>query len=125
MKLKKILSADKADTLYFFLLGLAATFLVLGVLSFKLWVLAVAVLPIAGCLFRVFSKNAAARKRENERFCRVVNIGAKIVEGLSYDKDELTRICPECDLKLELEPRTGVFYVRCPNCGHCFLVDFL
>lgn len=124
MKLKKVSSVSRADTLYFFLLGLATLFLVLGALSFNLWILAVAVFPIGACIFRLCSKNIAARKKENERFCRMVNTGAKFLEGLSYDTEECMRICPECGAKLDLGPRDGVFYVSCPKCGHRFLVDF-
>ncbi|MBQ8276133.1 MAG: hypothetical protein IJZ02_05880 [Clostridia bacterium] len=75
-------------------------------------------------LFRCFSRNIPARRRENEAFLR---IWRKITGffTLTYNRlrDCRTHVyhkCPHCRATLRLPRRRGEHTVRCPRCGDSF-----
>ena len=127
MKLKKLWPIGRADTLFFVCLGAAVLLLAIGLAIFNLWVVSVAVLPLGYCVFRIFSHNLGARKKEDTAFCDAYRFCHRkvktVVDKLSYDEEESMRLCPDCGAKLCFERKTGMFYITCPKCGCRFLVD--
>ena len=114
--------------MFFSCLGLGVLCLLVGLYFFRIWIASLSVLPFGYCVFRIFSHNLRARKKEDEAFgkaCRFCKKKVKkTVEVLSYDSEELERACPECGEKICCEACQGVFYIVCPKCGARFLVDF-
>ena len=127
MKLKKLWPVGRADVLFFALLGLGFALLLLGVWLFNIWVVSSAALPLGYCIFRLFSHNLGARRKEDTVFrdaCAFCHGKMKkAVDSLSYDEENTFRICPDCGAKLCYEERQGIFYITCPQCGCRFLVD--
>lgn len=86
--------------------------------------IAVYLLMILG-IFRVFSRNTAARQREN-RFLK--NIGAKISAKRAErnrrraDFRHIYKKCPHCGAVLRLPRRKGKHKTVCPRCGKEFSV---
>ncbi|MBR0475096.1 MAG: hypothetical protein IJJ19_08850 [Erysipelotrichaceae bacterium] len=75
-------------------------------------------------LFRVFSRNYAARRRENEIYLNATKgIRSKISLLYKRIRDRKTyryRTCPNCHQTLRLPIRKGTNNVRCPKCGKVF-----
>ena len=128
MKRMKLWPVGRADLLFFACLGLGAFFLLLGLWFFRIWLAAASLLPFGYCVFRIFSHNLSARKKEDEAFGKVCRFCKKkvkkTVEVLSHDTEERERVCPDCGEKIVCEECEGVFYVTCPRCGSRFLADF-
>lgn len=128
MKLKKLWPVGQADGLFFFCLGLGSILLLLGLLLFNLWVVASAALPLGYGCFRILSRNLSAREKEDASFQKAYRYCKKKVKKaadvLSYDEENLMRVCPECGEKVYFDECDGVFYTVCPMCGSRFLVDF-
>ena len=104
---------------------LALLLLILNLLfvhSFLLNLVWIALLPYA--LFRFFSTNLAARRRENEWFCRPSRAVAryfKLQKTMFHDrKDHVFRRCPGCKNMLRLPRVRGEHTVSCPCCHKRF-----
>ena len=70
-------------------------------------------------LSRSFSRNIAARRKENERFCNFF----KLRKNKHRDrKTHVYRKCPECKAVLRLPKAKGKHFVVCPRCNHRFKV---
>ena len=90
--------------------------------STVLWVLGLALL--VWCYFRMFSKNHAKRRRENEAFLRVWN---KLTGGVrnwmdrrKQSKDYAFFRCPACHAMLRVPRGKGRIRVTCRKCGNAF-----
>ncbi len=77
-------------------------------------------------IFRVFSKNIPARRRENEKFMR---IWTKIRNFFVLQKNKIRDIkgytykkCPSCKATLRLPRKKGAHSVVCPKCKNRFEV---
>ena len=69
--------------------------------------------------FRMFSRNIAARRRENDRFCGFF----KLCKNKYRDrKTHVYRKCPACDAVLRLPKAKGKHFVVCPRCKKRFEV---
>lgn len=76
-------------------------------------------LLFALCLFRIFSRNIAARRRENEKFLEKWNpIKDKLMGILSSSGDATHRFyrCPGCRSKLRVPRGRGKITITCPYC---------
>ncbi len=79
-------------------------------------------------VYRVFSTNIAARRRENEAFLRAwdkVKGFFRLQKNKWRDrKTHVYRKCPvkSCGATLRLPKQPGVHTVRCPKCGERFQV---
>lgn len=80
-------------------------------------------------IFRMMSRNTAARQRENGVYLK---IRGKIISGArmfcTRIKDIRTfryRRCPDCRATLRLPRRRGKHTVRCPKCGKEFPVNII
>lgn len=77
-------------------------------------------------IFRLLSRNYAARIKENNRFC---SFWRNVKNFFKLQKDRIKdlgkfiyRKCPECRAVLRLPSKKGVHTVRCPKCGNRFEV---
>ena len=69
--------------------------------------------------FRMFSRNIAKRRRENERFCGFF----KLIRNRFRDrKTHVYRKCPKCKAVLRLPKAKGKHTVVCPRCRERFQV---
>ena len=76
-------------------------------------------------LFRLFSKNIYARRRENDRFLRFWSpIKTKIknkavqIKSMRYYK---FFVCPGCKKTLRVPRKKGKIQITCPKCGERFI----
>ena len=68
---------------------------------------------------RTFSRNIAARRRENERFCGFF----RLIRNKHRDrKTHVYKKCPACRAVLRLPKAKGKHAVVCPRCKHRFFV---
>jgi len=121
------------DGLYY---GLLVTYLLLWILQGFIKIdVARAIVSLAGLgalafmIFRVFSRNIAARRKENERFMR---FWTKVKNFFVLQKNKLRDIkgftykkCPACKITLRLPRKKGTHSVVCPKCKNRFEVKNL
>ena len=92
--------------------------------SLALQVICFCVLILAA--IRVFSRNTAARKKENELFMKLFGAVKKkwnlLVRRFRERKTHCFRTCPNCKTELHLPKRKGKHTVCCPCCKHEFSV---
>lgn len=83
-------------------------------------------LIIGFTVFRTFSKNIYARRKENDRFVRFKSFFKfnKVNKSkLPKDtNDHVFRKCPKCSSVLRLPREKGSHDVRCPRCQNLFSV---
>ena len=95
--------------------GLRWTPMILRVLAFAL---------LAWNILRCFSRNRAARQRENAAFCRITGkMGGFFSlrrQAFRERKTHVFRRCPHCGNTLRLPRTPGEHTVRCPACGERF-----
>ena len=116
------------DGLYY---GLLVTYFVLWIVQgfIKIDFLK-AIISLAGLaalvflIFRVFSRNIAARRKENEKFMR---IWTRIKNFFVLQKNKIRDIkaftykkCPACKATLRLPRKKGKHNVVCPKCKNRF-----
>ncbi len=101
---------------------LGATSPVFSVLSLVLYALSLALL--CWSLFRFFSRNLPARRRENAAFVRVTaKLRRKKKPVLPPDTPtHIFRTCPHCHSTLRLPRTPGKHEVKCPRCSGRFRV---
>lgn len=75
-------------------------------------------------IFRMFSKNTVARKRENAAFLRIWNRIKNFFyrEKLRLQNKNTYKFfgCPGCKKTLRVPKGKGRIYVTCPKCGERF-----
>jgi hypothetical protein len=86
---------------------------------FSLFYYVVASALVVWMFSRMFSKNIAARKRENDKFCGFF----KLRKNKFRDrKTHVYRKCPACKAVLRLPKAKGKHFVVCPRCKNRFEV---
>ena len=89
-----------------------------------LWVLSLAVLIYA--IFRSFSRNIAARQRENARWLTLTapirREGRLLRDKWTFRKTHVFKKCPGCKAVLRLPRKKGKHTVNCPHCHKNFTV---
>ena len=97
------------------LLGSILGFLPLSLLGTVLYVIT---------LFRLFSRNLDARRRENQKYLAITgNISLKFRQFITRMKrrKELKYFkCPQCKQLLNMKRGGGEKDIKCPKCGHQF-----
>ena len=68
---------------------------------------------------RMFSRNIAARRRENEKFCSFFRLRRNKFRDR---KTHIYKKCPSCRAVLRLPKAKGKHAVVCPRCKHRFFV---
>ena len=73
----------------------------------------VAYIPLFYCIFRMYSRNLEARRRENAAF----------VNFFSHLKDKEHRYfrCPRCKQTVRVPRGRGRINIRCPKCSERFI----
>lgn len=112
------------DDLYVALVSFALLLMVVG-LFVESWLLAGAIgLVIAAAVARAMSRNAPARKRENERFLLVSRpVRTKLYRLWRRVRDFREfryRRCPNCKATICIPRRKGKRVIVCPRCHASF-----
>jgi ribosomal protein S27E len=85
--------------------------------------IALAILGLA--IFRMYSRNIPARRRENDRFLRYyAPVKAKIKKRVSAFRERKTHkffTCPGCHNTLRVPKGRGKIQITCPRCGERFV----
>lgn len=78
-------------------------------------------------VFRMMSRNYAARRRENEAFLKLWNpVKAYVKLTLDRVRECRTHVyhkCPHCKAVLRLPRKKGTHTVRCPRCHDSFAMN--
>ncbi len=82
-----------------------------GLIYGLLWLLTMALLSLS--MFRSFSRNIAARRRENARLQR---LWLRI-----RDRKNRYFRCPSCKQTVRVPRKRGKISIRCPKCGERFV----
>lgn len=92
---------------------------------YSLSVLSLAILVFA--VFRVFSKNIEARRKENQEWLRITGgIRQKFIFAKERNKQRKTHKfvkCKKCKKVLRLPKNKGKLNVSCPHCNNQFVVN--
>ena len=104
-----------SDKLNVVLLLCGAAMMVLGsIFGEKLAFLnLLAYLPLGYCIFRTYSRNLEARRRENAMFLNFLNH--------LKDKDHRYFRCPRCKQTVRVPRGRGKINIRCPKCNERFI----
>lgn len=70
-------------------------------------------IPLFWCIFRMYSRNLEARRRENAAF---LNFFAHL-----KDKEHRYFRCPQCKQTVRVPRGRGKINIRCPKCGNQFI----
>ncbi len=95
--------------------------LVLGIISGWQWLWYVGFLAIVFNIYRMFSRNIAARQKENAAY---LSIKRKVLMPFKQlmDRKHAYRTCPHCKATLRLPRKKGKHTVACPKCKKDFKV---
>ena len=88
-----------------------------SVLSFFYYVLTITLIVVI--FARMFSRNIAKRRRENDRFCGFFRL---LKNKFRDRKTHVYRKCPKCRAVLRLPRAKGKHTVVCPRCKNRFEV---
>ena len=109
------------DNLYFVLFGLSMLLIILNIFLKHYLVMIAEFLVIAFMLFRAFSHNIKARRRENDAvfgLFRKIKGFFKLQKNRFRDrKTHIFRKCPKCKAVLRLPKAKGEKVAVCPRCG--------
>ena len=72
-----------------------------------------AYVPLIWCIFRMYSRNIEARRRENAAFVNFFNH--------LKDKEHRYYRCPRCRQTVRVPRGRGKINIRCPKCGNQFI----
>lgn len=106
-----------------FLCYAALVFLILGMFLGKVlrWI---GIVLLIYAYFRVFSKNIAARRKENEQYFRtktaVLNVFRDRRDRLRQRKEYAFFRCPGCKAMLRVPRGKGKIRITCRKCGRAF-----
>lgn len=82
-------------------------------------------LPLALCVFRMFSKNIDKRRLENYKFTMLISPlyswGSKKIKRLRDSKTHKYFSCPSCKSQLRVPKGKGKVNISCPNCRTEFI----
>ena len=77
------------------------------------WCSLLSYLPLFWCIFRMYSRNIEARRRENAAFCG-------FFQHLRDQEHRYFR-CPRCRQMVRVPRGRGKINIRCPKCGERFI----
>lgn len=114
------------DQLYYGLFGLWIILTVVGTFTRSIIVSAITSVIVVFMIFRTFSKNHTARRRENEVFMK---LWRPIRNWFTYQRDKFRdrktsryRKCPACRAIIKFPNKKGKHTAVCPKCKHRFNV---
>lgn len=82
-----------------------------------IWLVSIAL--VVTIFYRMFSRNIAKRRRENEKFCGFFRLRKNKFKDR---KTHVYRKCPQCGAVLRLPRAKGKHPVVCPRCKNRFTV---
>ena len=86
------------------------------------WLSLLPLIPIGWTLFRIFSRNIAARRRENEIIKKIGEFYKLCKNKWRDRKTHVYRKCHACGAVLRLPKAKGSHFVVCPRCKNRFEV---
>ncbi len=112
------------DQFGIFLMGVAMVLFTVSLFTVP-YVYFGAILIIIYAYFRVFSKNRAARYKENQWFLKNTRWAVKLFEKIKYAFTEGRKYkvfkCPKCGQKLRVPRGRGRIEIRCRKCSEQFI----
>lgn len=112
-----------SKVMLWFYLGWVILFTVIFIFVDSIWLSLFYYLSTVAILvwifFRMFSRNVAARRRENDRFCGFFKLRRNRFRDR---KTHVYRKCHACGAVLRLPKAKGKHYVVCPRCKKRFEV---
>lgn len=102
-----------SDTLNKWLLIFGVVLILLGSLLGNGWLNLLAYVPLGWCIFRMYSRNIQARRKENTAF---VNFFAHL-----KDREHRYYRCPRCRQTVRVPAHRGKINIRCPKCSEQFI----
>ena len=113
-----------ADRLGQFLIGVSLFFLLLGIFIRKPWVDILAFACLILCYFRIFSRNVARRRAENQWYLRKIAPLTAISGRIKARRRQKNLYCffkcPQCGTVLRVPKGKGHIRITCKCCGHVF-----
>ncbi len=101
------------DQLSTVLLVLGIVLCIVGMMTRVTWLTYVSYIPLILAIYRTYSRNLQARRRENQRLL-------SLVKQLK-DRDNRYFSCPKCRQKVRVPKGKGTIKIRCPKCGEQFV----
>lgn len=110
------------DNLYRFFFGCCIFLFILNIFIHSKIVDILEIFIVIIMLYRFFSKNIYARKKENKLFLKIKNKISRPFQNIKRnikDKDHVYKRCRKCKktLKLPLPSKMGIKHAKCPHCG--------
>ena len=107
-----------SDKLNSYLLGAGIVLMLLGsIFGGKVpllsWCSLLSYVPLFWCIFRMYSRNIEARRRENAAFVNFFNH--------LKDKEHRYFRCPRCRQTVRVPRGRGKINIRCPKCSERFI----
>jgi len=107
--------SDKLNT---HLLGAGIVLMLIGAIFGSKFVLAswcslLSYIPLIWCIFRMYSRNIEARRRENAAYANFFN--------RMKDKEHRYFRCPRCHQTVRVPRGRGKINIRCPKCSERFI----
>jgi hypothetical protein len=97
---------------------LAGVFVRSPIVALPMWAV------LAWALYRSFSRNVAARRRENEKYLalrkplkRALSLALRRIKGVRRYR---YRSCPSCKAVIEMPNKRGMRTISCPRCRMAF-----
>ncbi len=114
------------DALYGALLTVSVVLAVINLFVHSGILSAIGTVLLVYAVFRCFSKNHAARRKENDLWLKVwIPVGkwfGGMIIRLRDIRTKRYRRCPSCKATLRLPIKRGKHYVKCPKCRAEFSV---
>ena len=101
------------DQLSTVLLVLGIVLCIVGMMTRVTWLTYVSYIPLILAIYRTYSRNLQARRRENQRLLSLVK--------QLRDRDNRYFSCPKCRQKVRVPKGKGTIKIRCPKCGEQFV----
>ena len=107
-----------SDKLNIYLLGAGIVLMLLGSIfggkvPLMSWYSLLSYVPLFWCIFRMYSRNIEARRRENAAFVNFFNH--------LKDKEHRYFRCPRCHQTVRVPRGRGKINIRCPKCSERFI----
>ena len=107
-----------SDKLNIYLLGAGIVLMLLGSIfggkvPLMSWCSLLSYVPLFWCIFRMYSRNIEARRRENAAFVNFFNH--------LKDKEHRYFRCPRCHQTVRVPRGRGKISIRCPKCSERFI----
>ena len=125
-RLMRFMSGRYGPDVLFYVLFVISAALAFVNIVLRSWILQLTVyLIMAFAIFRVFSRNYAARSRENraaEAVLRRIRNKINLHRQRKADYTHVYKKCPYCRAVLRLPRKKGKHATVCPKCGKSFSV---